>query len=990
MNPQSSDAIRRLVSRSQTFGQPPGQHDRALTYRLTMSQAADRNWELQAIAGELPGVDLTTVVPRFSRLPMPPKDAHGCTRRRADREDFSYIVDPDGGFIYCDYGDRFHLEADKEQAIPLEPLAPVRATYEVAQGEPIDGRPTRVATVMISGPPPVRQRIWFIEDAGFTAFTQEVFAHMVGCPNRLSKAGYPAAELLALGLPVRLESYSAAFGNSSEPLTVTSVSDLQLGHPNAADFQIPHGYHNLRDTKGLSARLGGKGYASPQTMRLSDIRAGVPEAPMEQPMTVRSQDLSVAGQRAPSIPQCLPATFASQIAMETDQLFYDDVRFLINSICSRLSLFTGSSGTMLVNWLDQWAASPLVADQGDGLFCVMRDLPDPTAAPPDPGGEGLLDKLAERQARAAMVDGSIGSKVSMNPGLLFQVTNALSVNPPGARFDFLPPGSQAQLRDLFLEQRIGQFTLTYPTSTSPTTTFYGLIGMQLSDIEFTLHIDNTQPLTNLDCDNNAIRMHIALPSARADANIGRWPTGLYFAALGASGLVCFFVPFLCGLGTAIVFAGLFLLSDYAYVRVEIANLTCDATISFQPDSMQVLRPQVAVTLNGDVSVWYMSYIPTGLQQLASFVYSIVGSHTDIVMNAIESQLHDSLNSLFVDTLDLSFPPHFGPVPFTGLSSQTDGKLDDFLYLQAGLDAATVGISAPYITQVSTDVETPLLAGRALFPAAMDDMGRPSFRPYGGFAVSQDLINHYINSIWRNGAFNFTLTASQAKLVRAILVPLLGRRPLPELMMHLWPAVTPRTVLTPNAPNNYAATFFDDVRLCISTNENKSEVLELQFSAEAFTQVGLGAVDPTTNKLDIIRVTDTFLDLYFDLTRLRVKLINPEAEGIQVGGSLFAPLTVASLPALEPAMLTALTFALKSRDDQAIPSPTNNPLLQQYAIPGATIDFHIQPGRGNLLMWMGMSGVGDFNGLLSFFPGGAFDISSPAFTCQSGKLVRAKM
>ena len=348
---------------------------------------------------------------------------------------------------------------------------------------------------------------------------------MVGCPNRLSKAGYPAAELLALGLPVRLESYSAAFGNNSEPLTVTSVSDLQLGHANAADFQIPHGYHNLRDTKGLSARLGGKGYASPQTMRLSDIRAGVPEAPMEQPMTVLSQDLSVAGQRVPSIPQCLPATFASQIAMETDQLFYDDVRFLINSICSRLSLPTGSSGTMLVNWLDQWAASPLVADQGDGLFCVMRDLPDPTAAPPDPGGEGLLDKLAERQARAAMVDGSIGSKVSMNPGLLFPGDQRSLGKPAGARFDFLPPGSQAQLRDLFLEQRIGQFTLTYPTSTSPTTTFYGLIGMQLSDIEFTLHIDNTQPLTNLDCDNNAIRMHIALPSARADANIGRWPTG---------------------------------------------------------------------------------------------------------------------------------------------------------------------------------------------------------------------------------------------------------------------------------------------------------------------------------------------------------------------------------------------------------------------------------------------------------------------------------
>ena len=132
-----------------------------------MSQAADRNWELQAIAGELPGVDLTHSGPTVLSI------THAAKWTRTDAHDggligknLSYIVDPDGGFIYCDHGDRFHLEADKEQAIPLEPLAPVRATYEVAQGEPIDGRPTRVATVMISGPPPLRQRIRFIEDAG--------------------------------------------------------------------------------------------------------------------------------------------------------------------------------------------------------------------------------------------------------------------------------------------------------------------------------------------------------------------------------------------------------------------------------------------------------------------------------------------------------------------------------------------------------------------------------------------------------------------------------------------------------------------------------------------------------------------------------------------------------------------------------------------------------------------------------------------------------
>ena len=66
--------------------------------------------------------------------------------------------------------------------------------------------------------------------------------------------------------------------------------------------------------------------------------------------------------------------------------------------------------------------------------------------------------------------------------------------PPNQRFDSMAPLVHAQVREAFLIQRIGEFTVTYPTSTSPTTTFYGLIGMQLSDIEFALHVDNTQPL----------------------------------------------------------------------------------------------------------------------------------------------------------------------------------------------------------------------------------------------------------------------------------------------------------------------------------------------------------------------------------------------------------------------------------------------------------------------------------------------------------------
>jgi hypothetical protein len=55
--------------------------------------------------------------------------------------------------------------------------------------------------------------------------------------------------------------------------------------------------------------------------------------------------------------------------------------------------------------------------------------------------------------------------------------------------------------------------------------------------------------------------------------------------------------------------------------------------------------------------------------------------------------------------------------------------------------------------------------------------------------------------------------------------------------------------------------------------------------------------------------------------------------------MFNPfVTTASLPALEPLMRLVLNFAVKSHDDQAIPSPTNNPFFRQYPIPGGRVDF----------------------------------------------------
>ena len=71
---------------------------------------------------------------------------------------------------------------------------------------------------------------------------------------------------------------------------------------------------------------------------------------------------------------------------------------------------------------------------------------------------------------------------------------------------------------------------------------------------------------------------------------------------------------------------------------------------------------------------------------------------------------------------------------------------------------------------------------------------------------------------------------------------------------------------------------------------------------------------------------------------------------------------------------------------ALPRAAN----EQYAIPGATIDFHLKPSRGNIYAWVGVSGTpvqapnNAYYGLLALFPNGQLDIN--AINCLTGWLL----
>jgi len=1014
---RSADSTRILDLIRRTPSPAPALHKaghRALHYQLDITPDDARHWELQELLSALPGIDTQ----HSGKTLLSVSHCQGHLRIETIRHgvfgrDIVVLEDPEGGHTLIDSTDRTWFRADKAQTVPVRhaPTGPVDVRIE--PGNTIDGRETQLVTVKLRRLPTMQHRIWFISAEEFSPFAKSVFRVLLGCPDELGRAGFPTERLLALGMPVRSEVYRGA---SETPLLRGEIRHLELREADPTVFTVPEGYTDMRNGAELERRFGP---AEPFTGKLKDFRRGGVRTPRPAARTlgyvvgntvIRPTDDPIQQPNGPTpdsqrtdglqIPQCLPSTFGSVVATAVEQQLLEDIRVVINQVIRRLEFFSGSGGNIVINWLEQWSNMPSVAGGRDGLFCLLRDPPTPT----DGGGRGLLDRLALRQARRAMMDGTIASQIPLDPALLLEVTNVIASKAPSERFDALNSASQVKVRELYLNERMGKVSLTYKDSTKPAKTFYGLTYIQLSNMDFSVTFndsgqelaDRKERLTQLDTGNNEIKMHLELEHVRGTADVGRWPTERYWLILGIGTVGCFFMPALCELLPAVVDVGIFLLSDYAYARVKLDSPTLDASFDFVPDSFNVLRPHAkSVDINANISVFYVSYIPTGLHQLVSFVVSEYLSATNDVIDEMKSQLQDALEGLFKDTLALRFPPSFGPVPIASLANSTGGAPADHLYLETRLNGGLSGVSPPYVTQVDPDVHDRLLDARKRFNFD---------RRYAGFCISQNFINQFINSRWRDGAFNLDFGGTDLDQISALLKaafppPLSQSSKLTAA--HLWPAVTPRTVLTPRGQvelGAYATTFFDDLRLCLtSEGHDHGSTLEIQFAAQAFTQIGFGGIDPNTKELDLGRFAEGFMDLYFDLEGLEVREIHPEVQGLVTVGNAFSSLDVKSLAALGPLMHFAVRTALASRSDRAIPSDPADRFFQKYKLPAATLDVHMFPFRGNLYGWLGLSGDSSQlkdddrkvmpNGLMEIFPGGKFDISKDQLPCLVAMLMR---
>ncbi|MBL7758393.1 MAG: hypothetical protein JNL59_13395, partial [Chitinophagaceae bacterium] len=338
----------------------------------------------------------------------------------------------------------------------------------------------------------------------------------------------------------------------------------------------------------------------------------------------------------------------------------------------------------------------------------------------------------------------------------------------------------------------------------------------------------------------------------------------------------------------------------------------------------------------------------------------------------------------------SYPPKFGPVPLTGISNTSEFVSSDRMYVEQGLNAGTLGVICPFITQVDAEVKSKILKLRDDFKATFEDpvaaftrlggllgwVGADFTniaRYYAGTVLSQNFINHYIYTLWRTQRFNYDFTTEETEklfnLLREAFPPFRNiEYDQRTVRAHLWPAVPPRTVFTPKPASEnkfYSTTFFDDVRICFEiakTRIGKNAKLEILFSSQTFTEIGFGGFNSSTNQLDIIKVSDRVFDIYFDLTKIKASVIHPEVHSFRFPAM---PVTVAQdyspldHPSLKELLIHAMAYALKNRNAAFIPrGSSDNAYIQRYPIGDNAVQLVCQlvPFQGNMYVSKGLSGV----------------------------------
>lgn len=954
--------------------------------------------------------------PNSSRIEANGNSIHG--------ENFIYIKDKASGFLYLDKIQKTYIHIPEDKKMQHRFQENLKGEVTINR----DVKNTVTAELLLTSPHRLKYVLKLDTDEKWLPFREKITCLLIGCTDKFGEAGLNLDELIKTGVPVKGEVYMEQSGGRWQKMSSFKVSDLNMYEGKKSPFEIPAGYRNLRDFNTASGKKNAKKTPIGPKVKLSDFRKrndqhyspihDLPFGPWDPGTFFPGKDTGNEQNNTPKVaggiefPTCLPETYGATIANLIDEKLLDDLKFFVNGISKRLTGFISTGGNLDLNWMDQFkthADALSDTDPGGGLYELLHD--DELTDASHVEKLGLLDKLALSSLSTLLADGDRLLNLSLDPALQVAVDNMIANTSvaPQDRFSSLTVEEKGLLIDAYVFKGIGTIKLTYPSTTGTQTVFYDLVNVRMDNIKFDIKINNMEVIPVLEFDGDSVHLVISLPDASGEAWTSRWPTVKYWGLVGLGVVSCIFFPATCFLMEMAILVGIFLALDLAYVSLELADLMVDSHIRLIPNGSNMLQPDVDLTIDATVSAFYMSVLPTGIHQILSLIYTIILNETNIVLNTMQSQLKDQLNNYLKNDLKLTYPPQFGPVPLTGISNTVAFTALDNGYIEESLNAGLMGVINPYITQVDSDVQPNILTLRDQFKTdftdpvteftnvggiigwAFDDLSKVA-RYYLGTVLSQNFINDYVYTLWRQLLFNYNFSSTEVSDLFSILklaFPALAFVNEKNVTAHLWPAVPPRTLFTPKPASEgqaYATTFFDDVRICMEFNHDKKEVpttIEFAFAGQVSTEIGFGGYNADTGKLDLLKLSDRVFDIYFDLKTAGVNIIHPEVEyfaylGIEPAVNFdYSPLNL-----LQDMFKRGLAYSLTKRDSGFIPRKSGDPMyIQRYPLGNDALQviFQLVPFRGNLYVSKGMSGMAT-----AAFQG-ALDIDT--FNKQTADLIR---
>jgi hypothetical protein len=621
--------------------------------------------------------------------------------------------------------------------------------------------------------------------------------------------------------------------NDGRQLSEIEFFELKLVPFDPAAFTRPAGFAPL-----VERLIPGKDFPARTLTPVLDLAPAQPVEMQALDFVVPLSNLPVENQTE----SCLGETRYGSLATTFNQELFNHLSTLVNAAAPFAGTATIADGMMNLPWMRSISSIRAAAVRaatpptGVGLAFFLHEPRSRTQGSPNPGGKGLLDRLAFSILTARAPTGRTRLEEEARAGTLettlttwgldaATIADALAA---GGNPSLMTFASRVAIVAAYQDMEFGVIDVAGLPSALPVdgpggvSRFYGIPGLY----EVRIHnIGGTISFPGLGSGAPAVistprigsagdvSFGLALPNIDLTGRLNRRTTaGVNVGVAIVTGVACFLVPYVCIAVAAGAGAALAVLNNLQTVRITIRGTSASVTATFEWNAtLGCVAPRVDLSgTRGTIDV-----VPTwdSANLVGNLVDSLVAGLIDlfrtweaIFWDAVKKGLESGLRGIGM-TL-----PHFQdsrPDNIRALRGRAVSEPGKQLVLTAALAPISGQAVEPSLTQVPTEQEIGVLLATLL--DRVDTQGNPpppapsaprilKSASYLGTAHSQNALNTYLFDMWRKEAFSITFdgpaTLSQLTSVNPTIQFSTGeRKPALEQanvsMIHVWPACPPR-------------------------------------------------------------------------------------------------------------------------------------------------------------------------------------------------------